>query len=181
MKRFSLLMVLACTACEPQVVIGDGDAGVLNQDSGVVPDAGPSGPQVVGGCPRVILGRSTDVTYSVDTATLTDIVTSPRLEWTDAPDDALEFTAPETGQYRFDFTSANPNLLPSRRPYSSPRNFTRADCGPQGSVVAIDGIFDRDGSTVLLTADERVVIFVSAPYWSAMKTGSYTLHITKQP
>jgi hypothetical protein len=102
MKTALLSLAVLLAACDPRVSIGDPDAGT--------PDAGTGGVQVLGGCPRVSLGRSTSVEYSADTSTLENIVISNRLEWTDAPDDSLEFTAAQAGTYAIDLTSTNASL-----------------------------------------------------------------------
>ena len=50
-------------------------------------------------CPREDLGSHTSILYEGDTTGLPNLVTSSRLEWQDAPDDSLLFTAPEDGDY----------------------------------------------------------------------------------
>src|SRR5262245_23987445 len=50
-------------------------------------------------CPHVDLGRTVPATYMGSTDGLPNLVTSARLEWTDAPDDSLAFEAPSDGDY----------------------------------------------------------------------------------
>lgn len=172
-------MSVALLGCDPSVMIGSpsdggGDAGM---DAGV--DAGP---QIVGGCPRVRLGRSTNVTFSADTAALPNLVQSQRLEWTDAPDDALEFTADQAGDYVIELTSPNQSLGASAENYATMTPFTAAACPPSGLVVSIDGVFNHNQPSypLALTEGQTIVIFISAPSWAAEKTGSYTLVVRKQ-
>lgn len=178
-----LLSAAVMLGCDPSVMIGDpADAGAL--DAGVA-DAG-TGPQIVGGCPRVQLGRSTEVTFSADTSTLQNLVTSNRLEWTDAPDDALEFIAAEAGDYVIELTSPNLSLGASAEEYrpSGPMTpFTSSACPPSGLVVAIDGVYNHNqpGYPIALSAEQRMVIFISAPSWAAVKTGSYTVMVKRVP
>ena len=178
--RALVLMSVALLGCDPSVLIGspnDGgtDAGM---DAGV--DAG-MGPQIVGGCPRVKLGRSTNVSFTADTATLPNIVTSQRLEWTDAPDDALEFTADQAGNYVIELTSTNMSLGASAEDYTSMAPFTASACPPSGLVVSIDGVFNHNQPNypLALTEGQTIVIFISAPYWAAVKTGTYTLVVRR--
>jgi hypothetical protein len=178
--RVSLLISLALLGCDPSVMIGaPNDAGM---DAGV--DAGTSGPQVVGGCPRVRLGRSTNVSFTADTATLPNLVQSQRLEWTDAPDDALEFTADQAGNYVIELSSSNMSLGASAEDYTSRVPFTASACPPAGAaVVSIDGIFNHNQPSypLALTEGQTIVIFISAPSWAALKTGTYTLVVRRVP
>lgn len=178
-----MLISVALLGCDPSVMIGDpNDGGV---DAGV--DAGSSGPVIVGGCPRVRLGRSTHVSFTAETSTLPNIVRSTRLEWEEAPDDALEFTAAEAGNYVIEVTSTNSDLVASAERYggsSSMRQpFTGADCPSPGLVVSIDGVYVVNSGTypLPLTEGQTIVIFISAPYWAAVKTGTYTLVVRRAP
>ena len=183
--RALLVVSVVLLGCDPSVVIGapaDGgsDAGTMM----MTPDAG--GVQIVGGCPRVKLGRSTEVTFSADTSTLTNLVISNRLEWRDAPDDALEFIAAQAGNYVIELTSTNMNLGASAQEYhpTGPLTaFTSAACPPAGLVVSIDGFYSHNQPNypIALTQDQQMLIFISAPYWAAVKTGSYTLVVKRVP
>jgi hypothetical protein len=180
--RALVLISVALLGCDPTVMIGSpNDAGTdAGVDAGV--DAG-TGPQIVGGCPRVRLGRSTNVSFTADTAALPNLVTSQRLEWTDAPDDALEFTADQAGNYVFELSSTNLSLGASAENYSPMTPFTAAACPPSGLVVSIDGVFNHNQPNypLALAEGQSIVIFISAPYWAAVKTGTYTLVVRKLP
>jgi hypothetical protein len=189
MRALLLLSVVVMLGCDPSVMIGSPvDAGTSDagtSDAGVmVTDAG-TGPQIVGGCPRVRLGRSTEVTFTADTSTLPNLVQSTRLEWTDAPDDALEFIADQTGNYAIELTSTNGNLGVSAEGYSGSSTvrqpFSSTACPPSGLVVSIDGVYNHNqpGYPVPLTAGQSMVVFISAPCWAAVKTGTYTLVIKR--
>lgn len=180
--RALLVVGVLLSGCDPSVMIGEpsdggSDAGT---DAGMTVDAGP---QIVGGCPRVRLGRSTDVTFSADTSALPNLVNSNRLEWTDAPDDALEFTAAETGNYVIELMSSNASLGASAEDYVSMLPFTSAACPPSGLVVSIDGVYNPNQPSYpeALSAEQRMVIFISAPSWAAVKTGTYTVRVKKVP
>ena len=83
-------------------------------------------------------GRATSVEHSADTSTLDNIVISNRLEWKDAPDDSLEFTAAQAGNYAIDLTGINASLGVSALEYRSAGlvPFTRSACPPAGLVVS---------------------------------------------
>jgi hypothetical protein len=174
MKTALLSFVVLLCACDAQVSIGDPDAGT--------PDAG-TGVQVIGGCPRVSLGRATTVEYSADTSTLDNIVISSRLEWKEAPDDSLEFTAAQAGNYAIDLTGTNMDLGVSAQEYRTTGlvPFTRSACPPPGLVVSIDGFYNHNHGTVALAEGESMVMFVSAPRWAAEKTGAYTVKVRLVP
>lgn len=133
------------------------------------------------------LGRSTGVTFTADTSTLPNLVQSARLEWQEAPDDALEFIADQTGNYVIELSSPNSNLGASAEDASGTggvrRPFTSAACPPSGLVVSIDGVYSHNQPSypVPLTAGQSMVVFISAPSWAAVKTGSYTIVIKRLP
>lgn len=161
---------------------GSGGSGGSGGGSG-----GAGGAQVVGGCPRVLLGSTLPAEFSGDTAGLPDIVTSPRLEWTDAPDDALEFTAPQAGDYLIELTSSNMSLGASAEDYNTNGSdsfpFTRTACPASGAVKEINGLYSHNQPThfITLTQGQKMVIFVGAPYWAMQKTGTYTLKVSRKP
>ena len=91
----------------------------------------------------------------------------------------------ESGDYDLQFTSSNVSLNASAQEYrpSGPmKPWTSAACPPSGLVVSIDGVYsaNQPGYPVPLTAGQRMVIFVSAPTWAAVKTGVYTLTVKKR-
>lgn len=167
-----------CTRCAN---VGNGqDAG---RDAGT--DAGMDGGQLA--CPRVVLGSTLPAEYSGDTTLLPNIVTSSRLEWTDAPDDALEFTAPVDGDYVIELTSGVPALGASAQDYNTNGSdafpFNRTACPAPGAVKEINGVYNdnQPNYPIRLSAGQSMVIFVSAPYWANMKSGAYTLKVRKVP
>jgi hypothetical protein len=172
--------------CNGAVGTCSGCSAPLSQDAGSDADAG-TGAVIVGGCPRVILGNTLPSEFSGDTTGLPNIVTSQRLEWTDAPDDALEFTAPVAGNYVIDLVSSVPNLGASAQDYNTNGSdafpFTRATCPAPNAVKMINGIFNQNQPTspIALTAGQSIVIFVSAPSWANLKVGAYTLKVRKLP
>ena len=127
------------------------------------------------------LGSANTVTYSGDTTGLPNWVASTRLEWTDAPDDTLLFTAPAAGQYAFTFSSTattNGGMGASARDMANNYWFS---CPATASGMMIDGVFETPAAPATLTAGQKVLIYVSAAYWSVpVKAGPYTLTITKQ-
>ncbi len=133
-------------------------------------------------CPHVDLGSATSISYSGDTTGLPNWVASQRLEWTDAPDDTLAFTAPSAGQYTFaltDSTTTNQGMGVSLRDFSD-TFYSACPASPTGTMI--DGIFERAMSSAeTLTAGQQLLIYVSATSWSVPATfGKYTLTITKQ-
>ncbi len=204
------VVLAALVACSPPLPAVDGgaapfDSGTPVPDGGVPPPDGGSpdgaadsghpaqdagtdgGAVVVGGCPRVLLGRSLPAEFKGDTTTLTNLVTSRRLEWTDAPDDSLEFTAPEAGKYWIEFSSTAPSLDACAYDYNTLGTngfpFTRASCPAPGAIGEINGFFTGNDPKYPLTLKEgqSIVIFVSAPYWAAVKSAPYTLRVHRLP
>lgn len=115
---------------------------------------------------------------------LPNIVTSSRLEWTDAPDDALQFTAPETGNYIVELTGTNQSMWPSASVYTGTATikdfFEPSDCPAPGGAVEIDGWFDGDADYPWeLTAGQTILIWVGVPYWGTEPTGDYTITVNK--
>jgi hypothetical protein len=133
-------------------------------------------------CPHVDLGSSTTVTYHGDTTGLPDWVESQRLEWMSAPDDSLTFVAPEAGMYGFSL-NVQPSDAGNFQEGVSVRDFggtLYSTCPTAGMPAMIDGVFEEPSYPVQLTAGQRVLMYVSAPYWSTPLQGPYTLTIMKQ-
>ncbi len=162
---------------------GGGSAGGSGGGSG----GGTGGPVVVGGCPRVLLGSTLPAEFSGDTTSLPNIVTSARLEWTTAPDDALEFTAPSAGNYVIDLTSSVAGLGASAQDYNTTGSnafpFTRSACPASGSVSEINGVFNHNqpNNPIALTAGQKMVIFISASPFSNPQIGAYVVKVRKLP
>jgi hypothetical protein len=136
-------------------------------------------------CPRVTLGTTLPVEYSGDTTSLPNLVTSARLEWTDAPDDAVKFTAPVAGKYLIELTSSVTELGASAEDYNNgnPVPFSPTACPAAGVVKEIDGVFtfNQPNYPLDLAAGESIVIFVSAPSFAQVKAGPYMLKVSKLP
>jgi hypothetical protein len=138
-------------------------------------------------CPRVLLRGALPQTFNGDTTALPNSITSPRLEWTDAPDDSLEFTAPEAGRYVIMLTSPVPELGVSAQDFGTMGSdavpFTRAACPAPGGMREINGVYNHNQTRDPLTLDagQAVVLFVSAPYWANQRFGTYSLTVRKLP
>ncbi len=179
-------------------LVGCGQTNTVASDAGATVGSGTpavdggtsavdGGAVVVGGCPRVILGSTLPAEFSADTTGLTNLVTSNRLEWTDAPDDAIEFMAPATGDYVIELSSTAPNLGVSAQDFNTNGSdavpFTRSNCPAAGSVKAINGVFSHLNSRnpISLSAGQSIVMFVSAPFWAPQKAGAYVITVRKLP
>jgi hypothetical protein len=138
-------------------------------------------------CPRVVLGGPLPQVFDGDTTGLPNTLTSSRLEWGDAPDDLLQFTAPEAGNYLIELTSTVPSLGVSAQDYGTmgtdARVFTVNDCPSGTSPREINGVFNHNqpGNPLPLTAGQKVMLFVSAPTWANLRFGPYTLTVRKVP
>ena len=189
MRLLLLAAMMTCVGCGPPATGGTGGGGGSGGGAGggAGGGGGSGGAQVVGGCPRVLLGSTLPAEFSGDTASLPNLVTSPRLEWTDAPDDALEFTAPVAGDYVIELASPNQSLGASAEDYNTNGSdafpFTRTACPAAGAVKEINGVYNHNQPNypITLAAGQTMVIFIGAPYWAATKTGTYTLKVSKKP
>lgn len=178
-----------CASGEQGTVDCVGEAALCSScaDAGTPGDAGTSAHVVQAGCPRVLLRGPLPQTFSGDTSSLANSLTSARLEWTDAPDDSLEFTAPETGNYVIELTSTVTALGVSAQDYNTNGSdafpFTRAACPMPSAVKEINGVYNHNQPTspLALTAGQSVVLFVSAPSWATVRSGPYTLTVRKLP
>jgi hypothetical protein len=138
-----------------------------------------------GGCPTVTLGTSLPLTYQGDTTGKKNLVTSTRLEWGDAPDDALLFVAPAAGTYTIALTmepSNNGGFGVSARDFTSMNIYDESSCPAAGTVGTLDGVFVASlGSPGSLPLDQggHALLWVSATTWSSAQSGAYTVAITK--
>ncbi len=141
-----------------------------------------------GYCPTKILESTTTVSYSGTTVGKANIVTSGRLEWTDAGDDALLFVAPEAGTYKISMPTGTSGCGASIREYG-PNGDGMGDiydsswCPGAGSSVEIDGVFAAIAPDltydVTLTAGQEMLIWVSCSSFSNPDEGPYQLNIDK--
>ncbi len=161
---------------------GTGTGGNAGSGTGGTGTGGSGG----GYCPTADLGSTLPIIYDGSTAGKPNIVTSSRLEWTDAGDDALLFTAPAAGTYRISMPSALDGCGASVREYGPAMNgmgeiYSPSWCPAQGSSVEIDGVFAAyppDGTDdVDLASGQQVVIWVSCAYWASTLEGAYQIKI----
>jgi len=152
-------------------------------------DGGTPGDSGGAWCPTATLPTALPVTYSGDTTGKPNLVTSTRLEWGDAPDDALLFVAPSAGTYRIGLPTApstNGGCGASAHEFGTSGNgapYTEQSCPAQNATKAIDGIFSAlppsNTEDLMLTQGQHVLIWVSCTTWSNAKAGPYTLTIQK--
>jgi len=127
----------------------------------------------------VLLPSDLNLEYTGSTVGLANIVESSRLEWTDAPDDALLYVAPASGLYRLELTdhpSGNGGCGLSVQEFANVGTTTyydENDCPGSGQVANIDGVYGVNELT--LTQGQSVLIWFGCTYWSDAVTGSYTL------
>jgi hypothetical protein len=160
---------------------GGGSGGGTGGGSGGGAGGSGGGVGATTACPHVNLGRGTSFTYTGDTTGLPNWVTSTRLEWTDAPDDSLAFTADVAGNYKFTFTDSTTSNGGMGASIRNADNTFYMACPASGTQVATDGVFESPSYPVALTAGQQVLVYVSAAYWSTpAKAGAYTIKIEKQ-
>ncbi len=126
-------------------------------------------------CPHVVLDSVTDAVHEGDTTGLPDLATSPRLEWGDAPDDTLLFTAPEAGSYRLVTDvdpSSNGGCGASVRDYEEDTLYDESWCPNPGATVELDGLYSGVHE---LAAGQTVMIFFSCTEWADIQSGPYTV------
>ncbi len=139
-------------------------------------------------CPHVDLGRTVPAVYQGTTDGLPDLVTSNRLEWKDAPDDSLAFEAPSDGDYLIALespvtamgASAEDSTITTAGGMHHP--WTVATCPAAGAKNEIDGVFNHNQPMypLPLKAGQKIVIWVSVPYWSMTVSGTYKLTVSKK-
>ncbi len=164
---------------------GGGTSGTGGGTSGT---GGGTGGHVVNAttsCPHVVLNNTLPAVYAGDTTGLPNWITSQRLEWTDAPDEGLKFVAPSTGDYYFDLAAANQSLGVSIRNFDGTLHAI-AGCPTSAAPLANDGYYESRkptdggfGYPAHLDAGTNVLIWISTPSFAPVKTGPYTLTITR--
>ena len=169
-----------------------GGGGLAGSASGGSAGSGTGGGNTGGGgnyCPTADMGTGVQASYAGDTTGKANIVTSSRLEWQEAPDDALLFTASEAGTYRISMPTGPDGCGASVREYGPQMNgqgeiYSPSWCPAPGSTVEIDGVFAAIPPTttddVELTAGQQIIVWVSCAYWSQNQSGAYQIDITKQ-
>jgi hypothetical protein len=176
-------LVMAAFAIAAAACSGSSRGG--GDDGGGTPDLATASPN---GCPTVNLPTSTTVTYSGDTTGKPNLVTSARLEWGDAPDDALFFRAPAAGTYLLAMPSepsTNGGCGASAQEYNTSmpgRVYDETACPPKGSTNEINGIYtaiDTTTGTLTLGQNQHVIIWVSCTTWSSAQSGPYSITLTK--
>jgi len=184
-----LLLLVGCTGAGPSAGSSSSGASANASSSGASASSSSGGGHTVTGsrCPRVVLGSSLPAELMGDTTGGPDFLTSPRLEWTDAPDDAVEFTAPTAGDYVIELESTVEALGVSAEDYNTNGSdafpFTRSACPAEGASTEINGVYSHNQPNypLTMTAGQSVMLFVSAPYWAPVKAGPYTLRVRKLP
>jgi hypothetical protein len=131
-------------------------------------------------CPRLRLEGALPIHYSDTTVGRPDLVRSARLEWRDAPDDALLFVVPSAGSYRIYLTGDTSTLGgcgASIQEYETWRIFDSSFCPAAGAVADIDGVYCSFDYPLDLTAGQEVLIWISCAYWNDSLTVDYTINI----
>jgi hypothetical protein len=158
---------------------GEGGAGGSGGAAAGGAGGGGAGTAVVAGeCPTTDLGSDLPIVYEGDTTGLANIAESERLEWRDAPDAALLFTAPADGRYRV--TDTNPTedfgCGASVWDYGTGAFYDASWCPSSGGTATLDGYFG-EGDDIPLMAGETLLIWYSCSYWSNLQTTPFTITI----
>ena len=178
-------LMLACSGGTNEPGDAGSDAGA-DASKDVATDSADAAPST--GCPTVVLPASMPLTYAGDTTGKPNLVTSQRLEWGDAPDDALLFVAPAAATFTVAMTadpSNNGGCGVSAQDYANASTSTTYDestCPAKGATAAIDGVYTATGAAttdLALAKDQHVLLFVSCTTWSSAQAGAYTLTITQ--
>lgn len=183
-------LVLAACSSDPETS-GSGGSGGSGPGSGGGATSGTGGTGGAGGgtgnqfCPTDTLGTDLPITYDGSTVGKENLVTSPRLEWTDAGDDAILFIAPEAAVYKVSLPGVEPGCGASVREYGIKMDgmgtiYDTSFCPPEGTSIEIDGVYvEPTGTEVPLPAGQQMLIWVSCAFFSANKEAAYQLKIEK--
>lgn len=162
--------------------VSGGAAGTMVSTGGTTSSGGSGGAggtSVSGPCPHVDLGSTVPVTHDGDTSGLANIATSQRLEWRDAPDDTLLFTAPHTGNYQVTNTDPSTNGgCDASIQESDGTYYDETWCPASGSVKTLDGWFSGKTS-IPLVAGQKLLIWYSCAYWASVQSGAYSVTIVE--
>jgi hypothetical protein len=165
---------------------GGANTGGANTGGSGTGGAAGTGGGGAGGCPTVDLGGNVPVHYDGTTVGKPNIVTSSRLEWTDAGDDALLFTAPANATYRISMPVGEGGCGASVREYGPNMDgmgsiYDPSWCPATGQSVEIDGVFAAippdNTDDVTLAQGQQVLIWVSCAYWSTPLEAPYQIAI----
>jgi hypothetical protein len=183
-----LIAPLLAAACgsDPDTSGSGGSAG----SAGIGGGGGGGGTGGAGGqanqfCPTMTLTGDLPITYNGSTKDKENIVTSARLEWTKAGDDALLFVAPEAAFYRVSLPVIGAGCGASVREYGANMDgmgtiYDTSFCPPEGSSIAIDGVYvEPTGTDVPLPEGQQMMIWVSCASFSAVQEGEYQIKIEK--
>jgi hypothetical protein len=136
-------------------------------------------------CPTHTLEPTLPITYDGSTVGKENIVTSTRLEWTTAGDDALVFVAPEAAFYKVSLPLIEPGCGASVREYGFKMDgmgtiYDTSFCPPEGSSIEIDGVYvEATGTEVPLPEGQEMMIWVSCASFAATKEAAYQIMIEK--
>ncbi len=113
---------------------------------------------------------------------------SSRLEWGAAPDDTLLFTASVGGNYRISMPSEPSNnggcgaSIQEFSQVGTAYYYDESWCPASGMVANLDGVYAAlPGSPTdfVLSAGQKVLIWVSCTTWSSAQEGAYSITIEK--
>jgi hypothetical protein len=181
---FIVPLLLAACGSDPETSGSGGSAGAAGGGTGGSGGGAGGGPTNQF-CPSDTLGNTLPITYDGTTVGKENLVTSPRLEWTTAGDDALLFVAPEAAFYRVSLPVIEPGCGASVREYGIQMDgmgtiYDTSFCPPEGSSIEIDGVYvEAAGTDVPLPAGQEMLIWVSCASFSAAKEAVYQLKIEK--
>jgi len=178
-------LLLAACGSDPETAGSGGSAGAAGGGGSGGGAGGGSGGSTNEFCPSDTLGTTLPITYDGTTVGKENLVTSARLEWTNAGDDALLFVAPEAAFYRVSLPLVAPGCGASVREYGIQMDgmgtiYDTSFCPPEGSSIEIDGVYvEAAGTDVPLPVGQEMLIWVSCASFSATKEAKYQIKIEK--
>jgi hypothetical protein len=176
------LLLAACS--DPETTGGTGGSGGSGGSAGPGGGGGGEGGSGSSICPSAVLGPSLPITHDGTTVGRPNIVESPRLEWTDAGDDALLFVATEAATYKVSVPLAEPGCGASLREYGPLMDgfgtiYDTTFCPEKGQIV-IDGVFvEPTGTEVPLPVGQEMLIWVSCSTSAPAEEAKYQIMIEK--
>ncbi len=198
----ALLLLLSCSTRRggDDITAGAGGTGASASGGSGGGSGGVSGAAGTGGsgglttpsdaCPRVTLSNQLPVYHVGNTSLAVNLAESQRLEWGDAPDDTLLFTAVSSGMYTISM-SDDPSMEgacgASIQEYSDVGTTAYYDvtwCPAPGSVAELDGVYaagEGFSTEFPLEAGQRILIWVSCATWGQVTSGAYALSLQQLP